>query len=222
MPTEDLKAILTRLARERGADAAPDTQARIVSAALELFAERSYESATTQAIAQRAGVTEKTLFRHFGTKEELFKRTVYPALFKLLEPVVLLELKELVLRAQGSSFRAMIRAIVADRVRFGIKHPAVVKMVAQEVLLRPAFREALIAFAAENLLVHVVPFLERARANGEMRDLPPVTAIRMAMSVVMGYVLARTIIAPDGDWDEQRDVEALTSMILDGLATRAG
>ncbi|HEY9723247.1 MAG TPA: helix-turn-helix domain-containing protein, partial [Oscillatoriaceae cyanobacterium] len=41
------------------------TQARIVQAALELFAEHSYEAATTQAIARRAGVTERTLFRHF-------------------------------------------------------------------------------------------------------------------------------------------------------------
>lgn len=36
-----------------------------------LFQERGYEAATTAAIAERAGVTEMTLFRHFATKDAL-------------------------------------------------------------------------------------------------------------------------------------------------------
>lgn len=50
-----------------------DTRSRIIQAAIELFSERGYSGATTRAIAERAGVNEVTLFRHFGTKENLIQ-----------------------------------------------------------------------------------------------------------------------------------------------------
>jgi AcrR family transcriptional regulator len=40
-------------------------------AALELFAERGFEATATALVAERAGVSEMTLFRHFSTKEAL-------------------------------------------------------------------------------------------------------------------------------------------------------
>lgn len=38
---------------------------------MELFAERGYDATATAQIAERAGVSEMTLFRHFATKEAL-------------------------------------------------------------------------------------------------------------------------------------------------------
>jgi len=40
-------------------------------AALELYAERGYEQTTAADIADRAGVTERTFFRHFADKREV-------------------------------------------------------------------------------------------------------------------------------------------------------
>jgi AcrR family transcriptional regulator len=46
---------------------------KIMNAALEVFAEKSYGGATTKAIAKKAGFSELTLFRKFKNKESLFK-----------------------------------------------------------------------------------------------------------------------------------------------------
>jgi len=48
-----------------------DTQGRIIKAASDLFAKKGYAGTTTRAIAETAGVNEVTLFRHFGSKENL-------------------------------------------------------------------------------------------------------------------------------------------------------
>ncbi|WP_422743313.1 TetR/AcrR family transcriptional regulator [Mycobacterium sp. WMMD1722] len=49
----------------------PDTPERLQRAALDLFAARGYEQTTATEIAQAAGVTERTFFRHFSDKREV-------------------------------------------------------------------------------------------------------------------------------------------------------
>jgi AcrR family transcriptional regulator len=48
-----------------------DARRRLQQAALELFRERGYEATTTAEIAARAGVTERTFYRHFADKREV-------------------------------------------------------------------------------------------------------------------------------------------------------
>jgi AcrR family transcriptional regulator len=49
----------------------PNAPGRLALAALELFAERGYENTTVTGIAQRAGLTKSTFFRHFQDKREV-------------------------------------------------------------------------------------------------------------------------------------------------------
>jgi len=49
----------------------PDAQGRLRRAALELFAEQGYDRTTVAEIADRAGLTERTFFRHFADKREV-------------------------------------------------------------------------------------------------------------------------------------------------------
>ena len=49
----------------------PNARARLERAALDLFAERGYDAATVAEIAERAGLTKRTFFRHFTDKREV-------------------------------------------------------------------------------------------------------------------------------------------------------
>jgi len=49
----------------------PNTRERLVYAALDLFAEQGYDATTVTEIAERAGVTKMTFFRHFPDKREV-------------------------------------------------------------------------------------------------------------------------------------------------------
>ena len=52
-----------------------DTSRHIMKVALSLFSEKGYYSTTTKEIARAADVNELTLFRHFGSKANLFQLT---------------------------------------------------------------------------------------------------------------------------------------------------
>src|ERR1700754_404289 len=49
----------------------PNARGRLATAALELYSERGFEQTTVTEIAKRAGVTERTFFRHYADKREV-------------------------------------------------------------------------------------------------------------------------------------------------------
>ena len=49
----------------------PDSRGRLQEAALALYSERGFDQTTAAQIAARAGVTERTFFRHFADKREV-------------------------------------------------------------------------------------------------------------------------------------------------------
>ncbi|WP_294169255.1 TetR/AcrR family transcriptional regulator [uncultured Clostridium sp.] len=52
-----------------------ETSKKIMKVALKLFSEQGYYPTTTKQIAEEAGVNELTIFRHFGSKSNLFQAT---------------------------------------------------------------------------------------------------------------------------------------------------
>ena len=49
----------------------PNARGRLEQAALDLYVERGFEQTTVAEIAERAGLTERTFFRHFADKREV-------------------------------------------------------------------------------------------------------------------------------------------------------
>jgi AcrR family transcriptional regulator len=163
-----------------------ETQRRITQAALDLFAESGFDGATTDVIARRAQVTEKTLFRHFGSKKHLFAKTVYPAMLRMLEPLAFESLRA-VLQSDYPTLRELLQGIIADRIEFNRDRPAILKLLAQGLLLHPDFRDAFADFWKSPLLPENKKMLRLARARGELRDLPDLAVLRALISLTAGF-----------------------------------
>ncbi len=64
-----------------------ETEKKILNAALNVFAKKGRDAATTKAIAEKAGRTEMTLFRKFGTKKKLFDQVMIQNMEKMREDI---------------------------------------------------------------------------------------------------------------------------------------
>jgi AcrR family transcriptional regulator len=144
--------------RTEGPGGKAETQERILSSALELFAQQGYERTSTSLIAARAGVSRSAVFWHFGDKATLFQE----AFRLLLEPFVA-ELKGELRRlpaveripALFNSYEAFVtdnREAVETFVRWVLESPALREKLRVPLLsLHDAFTREL-AEAVEELL----------------------------------------------------------------------
>jgi AcrR family transcriptional regulator len=66
----------------------PDARGRLEQAALELYGERGFEQTTVAEIAERAGLTERTFFRHYTDKREVLFGGAGPLTELLVSTVV--------------------------------------------------------------------------------------------------------------------------------------
>jgi AcrR family transcriptional regulator len=194
------------------------TQRRLLDAALGLFAERGYDGVSTAEIAARAGVAEKTLFANFGSKERLYQATLGPATvlaavvpeaFRTLQPV---------LDAAPEDPRDLLRALIANRVRFARAHPRELRLVAQNLLFRPESAREIMEVFGERVLPLVKPILGRAVARGDLRtDVPLPSLVRIVASVGLGYAVARVLLRPDLDWDDDAEIDAMVGVLCEGI-----
>lgn len=77
----------TRLSTTKGRTRLPATERRaaIAAAAREVFCETGLRGARMRTIAERAGITEPLLYRHFSSREELFQVAVEEHFIGLLD-----------------------------------------------------------------------------------------------------------------------------------------
>jgi AcrR family transcriptional regulator len=75
------------------------TSERIIQAFIELFRDYGYKGTTTRAIAEKAGVNEVTIFRHFGNKKGIMEAAIqsvsyHPMLEKVINEQMVWDLEQ--------------------------------------------------------------------------------------------------------------------------------
>jgi len=196
-----------------------EKQSKIVQAASEVFAEKGFAASSTSEIAQRAGVAEGTIFRHYKTKKDLLFSIVAPVMAKLIAPFVLRDFYK-VLESRFDSFDLMLRAIIDNRISFVERHIQVLKIFIQEIPFHPdlldQFQQLILTKVIQKFSISIKEFQQQ----GVIVNWPPLTVIRLIASSLIGYVLSRTFIGKmeDNHWDDEKEKEATITFIIKGLA----
>jgi len=103
------------------------TRARILSAALDVFAELAFEGATVREIASRAGVTQPLLNYHFSSKDELW-RTAVDQLFEALNTALRTRLEGL----QGVDELTTAKLLSREFIYFSARNPQLFRIITGE------------------------------------------------------------------------------------------
>jgi AcrR family transcriptional regulator len=198
------EAATRRPGRPRSAAA----DAAIVRATLELLLEDGYRGLTMEQVRVRAGVGKATLYRRYGSKQEL----VSEAIRHLNQPIG---------RPDTGSVRADILAVArsvlagAQRVAFANFVPRLLAEAAGDREMHAIFYENLVA-PRRAVMAEV---LRRGVARGELRaDLD----VELAIDLLTGPWVYRLLISGGDDTEaiSRLDPSGLLDLILGGIAAR--
>lgn len=195
-------------------------QISILEAAIEVFSEKGYSAAATSEIAQKAGVAEGTIFRYYKTKKDLLMSIVGPAMTRMIAPFLMRNFNG-VLDEDYDSYESFLRAFMLNRLEFARKNFKILKILIQEIPFQPALREQLSENVLKQVLERVVAITEHYKEKGQVIDAPTPAIIRFTISSVIGYLLARLLLMPDKDWNDEEEINHTISFMLHGIGGTA-
>ncbi|RLQ93440.1 TetR/AcrR family transcriptional regulator [Falsibacillus albus] len=193
-----------------------EKQKKILEAAVEIFSEKGYASTSTNEIAKKAGVAEGTIFRHYKTKKELLLSIVAPTMTKLIAPFIINDISK-VLNTDYDRFEDFLRAVIENRRKFAKDNMTMIKILIQEIPFHPELKEQFMKNIGKKIFDRFTIVFEHYQAKGQIKKMPAESSLRLIGSTVIGYLMARYMIAPDFDWDDEQEINRMISFIMNGI-----
>jgi AcrR family transcriptional regulator len=193
-------------ARPPGRPRSAEADEAILRAALELLAEDGYAALTMERVRERAGVGKATLYRRYGSKEELARAAITHLNSDIPVPADTGSL--------AGDFAATAQAILAGAARTGALTlmPRLLSEVAGDPDMHALFSAHLVE--PRRRVVRVI--VERAKGRGEVRaDVDP----ELAVDLMVGPMIYRIIMA-GGQVERIGDPAEVLAAVLEGLRPR--
>jgi len=163
------------------------TEDKLLEATLKLISEKGYLGATTREIAQEAGVTELTLFRHFGSKEKLFEELLNSYTF-------LPTLKELLPELGELSCEEALKLIAINFLLTLKKRKSMIKIMHSEINRYPEKIRAVYTKSIDDVRLVLAQYFKLLNQKGMFRSVSPETAAQVFLGILFSYFRTEEII----------------------------
>ncbi|ATO44536.1 TetR/AcrR family transcriptional regulator [Loigolactobacillus coryniformis] len=182
----------------------------VLLAGLDLFAQQGYNGTATAQIAEKAAVSQATIFKYFKTKQDLLLAIIQPILenlFPLYRDDFLPELD------QFNTLPEIVHFIVQNRYQFIKDNAAAFTILLTELLTNPTIRTLFtqVVQASQPMIArHLLGALKKAGIND---DLDPLAVTRTVIGQLLAYFIQQRL-APQIVIDESRDLQLIEMQIL--------
>jgi AcrR family transcriptional regulator len=191
---------------------------QIIDVAVELFAERGYAGTTTRRVAERAGVTEAVIFRHFPDKDALYaavldRKAAEVPLDEWLERI------EAIRRSDGDA--AALAEIYRHVIGRGDRDPHHLRLMVYSALEGHALARRMQAGQSLRLYRLLERMIVDGQRDGRFRAGPvPVLARALLAFPVFCIFQAGLFHSPWPAMDCEEDIRLGAAIALDGISAR--
>ncbi len=177
---------------------------------MRIFSSKGYRGATTREIAAQAGVAEVTLFRHFKSKEKLFRELLNRYSF-------LPKLKGLIPELKGLSYRDALLLIAGNFYDVLLQRKDLIRIVHGEIL-RSAMPDDVFEAFLNDMFETMASCFRIFQARGEIRRSDPEISARAFMGLVMSFFLMEEIFRkePMNPKDRKRTLRDFVDIFIRG------
>ncbi len=163
-----------------------DTRKKLLDAGLKLISKKGYLGATTKDISKKAGVAELTLFRHFSSKELLFKEiinsyTFLPALKGLMPEINKLEYRDALL-------------LIADKFLNRLyERRDLIRIMQSEMHLYPSRVKDIYQNFVGEVYQTLASYFRELQGAGKLRDFDPEYGARAFLGMFFSFFTVQEI-----------------------------
>jgi AcrR family transcriptional regulator len=165
----------------------PETREKLLDTTLDLISAKGYLGTTTREIAQKAGVTELTLFRHFGSKEQLFEEVLKKYTF-------LPRLKELLPDLEYIPYESALRTLGIRFLETLIERKSMVRIMLSEINVYPDKTKEVHSRFISEMRQTLAGYFRSLRKRNILRPVSPEIAARAFLGMIFSYFMAEAII----------------------------
>jgi AcrR family transcriptional regulator len=199
---------------------ATEKERAIVAAAMDLIAKNGVDGATTAAIARRAGVTEKTLFRYFPSKKDLVRRVLLPPVLSGGLTHHWNKLNEL-LRSPSADFKAWYTLFTTRRLTAAARNPQFGATILLELANNRELRDGVEAVWRERVWDPMRDSLRTMQGEGKVRADIDIDSLARAIACInLGYFLIRHALKPDPAWNDEYEIGQMADLLMHGAGAR--
>ena len=192
----------------------PAGKKKTLSAAVELFSRQGYNGTSTAQIAEKASISQATIFKYFKTKEELLSEIIEP-LIPELKKEFLPKLKTY------SKIEDVVHFIVQNRFRFLAQNADIVKIILQEILVNSGLRQSLMAAIQDTIIDDLKMQLSRLQ-----NDNPNIVTyqedcevIRTGLGLLFAYFFQRFVLEISTQ-SEEKDLKCIEEQLIKLITTK--
>jgi AcrR family transcriptional regulator len=199
-----------------------NTRDKILKAAQKLFARNGYDGTTTKELAEKAGIAEGTLFRHFTNKKAILLEVATQGWVELLTDL-LTELSEM------ASYESIAHVMYKRMLRLGDNYD-MMRVCLMEIQFHPDVRDFPEERLCQKIQAEVMikmtdvaeAFFQTAMDRGVYRRMNPrvIAQVFLGMFVVAGFS-HETITTPETSPQKMKEMaEGLADIFLNGVLVR--
>lgn len=194
-------------------------QQRIVEVAIKMFAEKGYANTSTAEIAKAAEVAEGTIFKHFGTKDNLLLSIIIPYL-KDFFPSIADETFSEVMSENVTTFEQFFKALLKNRIEFIAENREIFQVVIKEIFYREELKNELLPYFGETIITRINNVINLFKQRGEIIDIPNERIIKMLFTFVGGFFVSRFVLLNNYKVSDE-EIEDATRLVMEGIRKNA-
>ncbi|MDG2449538.1 MAG: TetR/AcrR family transcriptional regulator [Saprospiraceae bacterium] len=193
----------------------------VLTIALRSFAQLGYGGVSINSLAKKTGVADSLLHYHFGTKEELWKKSMMQAGSQIIN-----SLEDIFNVLDNISGIEKLRIYIKKIVLFSASHPEFQQVVVQEVFSDSSRSNWLIEEVLKPVFAYMEDIVKEEQDKGTIKVIPPANLFSFIIGSIItffarSYQMKKLYDVDCFDDDQvQNQVTIITDLIMDGLQTK--
>lgn len=190
-------------------------QKKIVETAINLFAEKGYSNTSTAEIAKLAEVSEGTIFKHYGTKENLLLSVIVPFI-KESFPSMAVEVFNETLNESTATFEDFLRSFLKNRILFVSENREIFQVLIKEIIYKEDLKNEILPLFYKSGVLRLNKVIGIFKEKGELKDIPNEKIVKMLLIVIGGFIISNFVFLNKQCIDDC-EIEDIINLTVSGI-----